>query len=75
MSDWVQDPGTSYILVRIDGEDLSRLNELRNSSGKTNNEVISAALYFLEQSLLYDPHDFDTFLKLNAESDTNDSRK
>ena len=52
MSDWFQDPGPTYTLVRIEGEDLARLDRLCSGSDKSKNEVISSALYVLEQSLM-----------------------
>lgn len=41
--------------VWINIEDINRLDNLCDGSGKSRADVISAALYFLEQSLLYDP--------------------
>ena len=40
--------------VKLDGADMRRLKRLCDGS-RPANSVISSALYFLEQSLLYDP--------------------
>ena len=41
--------------VILTGEDMRRLTALCGSVDKSRSGVVSSALYFLEQSLLYDP--------------------
>lgn len=64
------DHSNDYVFpVKLDGETMRRLGRLCESSrDKSRDVVISSALYFLEQSLLYDP-------SWIIGGDTNDSRE
>lgn len=42
-------------VVSLTLDDMDRLDGLCDGLGKSRDEVISGALYFVEQSLLYDP--------------------
>lgn len=46
-----------YLHLVVTPEDEERLDRLCKGLNKTQGTVVSAALYFLEQSLLYNPND------------------